>query len=362
VYNLDGGAPVQRLVRAVGLKNLALQRMLPVLGLAVAVLAGLGLEELIVRWRQRSTSIALIISTAVIGAVIIELWVRSEALGPIPQGTARPIHGVAVRQSALRWPSVEVGVLLLAALILPLLARHSRLSGSKTHGVPLAAILGCTGLVGVQGAFLVVAGTGINSYAPTSYPVTPTVTTLQRLVGDHLVGFDVGSDTCADADAGQACGVRSWAGIGFYPDINLGYGIAELAVHDPLIPKAYFNSWPIPNAGQEGAGANVFAPSIDDVALAQRYGVQYVLIQPPQPVPAGMQLVNTIEDPAGVPVKLAYVPNSGQFSFAPTWESPPAAVLSVSHPSDVTYRLRVRTAVTARLIIRITDVAVARSV
>jgi hypothetical protein len=100
----------------------------------------------------------------------------------------------------------------------------------------------------------------------------------------------------------------------------------------------------------------VFVPSIDDVALARRYGVQYVLIQPTRPVPAGMQLVTTIEDPAGVPVKVAHVPDSGRFSFAPTWESPRAAVLSVRHPSDVTYRLHVRTAVTARLIIRITDV------
>ncbi len=243
--------------------------------------------------------------------------------------------------------------------MLALLAGRSRRSGIKSRAVQVVVTLACAGLVGVQGAFLVFAGADINSYAPTSYPVTPTVATLQRLVGHHLVGFDVGSDTCADAVAGQACGVRSWAGIGFYPDINLGYGIAELGLHDPLIPKAYFNSWPIANAGQEGVGANVFAPSIDTVALAQRYGVQYVLIQPPQPVPAGMLLVSTLEDPAGVPVKLAYVPDSGQFSFAQavpvSWASPAAAVVSVSHPNDVTYRLRVRTAAPSRLIIRITD-------
>jgi hypothetical protein len=72
-----------------------------------------------------------------------------------------------------------------------------------------------------------------------------------------------------------------------------------------------------------------------------------------------MQLVTTIDDPAGEPVQVAHVPDSGRFSFAPTpsgaGNSPQAAVVSVSHPSDVTYRLQVRTAVTRRLIIRITD-------
>ena len=326
VYDLGGGAPVQHLIRAVGLQNLALQRMLPVFGLAVAVLAGLGLELLIVRWSQTATQVALISSTAVIGVVILLLWDRSGALGLIDQGSSPPLAGVTVRQAALRWPSAEVAGLLLLALVLPFLAWPSRRSGRKSDGVDLAVILGCAGLVGVQGAFLVLAGAGINSYAPTSYPVTPTVATLQRLVGAHLVGIDSGPDTCADSVAGQACGVRSWDGIGFYPDINLGYGIAELAAHDPLIPKAYFASWPIPDAGQVEAGANVFAPSIDDVALARRYGVQYVLIQPPQPVPAGMDLVTTIEDPAGVPVKLARVPVRPS-SVSPPDNRAPKAVL-----------------------------------
>ena len=143
-------------------------------------------------------------------------------------------------------------------------------------------------------------------------------------MGHHLVGLDTGTDNCAGAVPGATCGVRSWAGIGFYPEINLAYGIAELAVHDPLTPKAYFAAWPIANSGQEGVGPNVFAPSIDSVALARRYGVQYVLIQPTRPVPAGMDLVTTIEDPSHEPLELAHVPDSEQFSFDATTSGPGA--------------------------------------
>ena len=213
---------------------------------------------LLSRWRQRVTQMGLIVSTAVIGAVVLVMWDKSQALGPIAQGASPPLSGVAVRQSALQWPRAEVLVLVALALILPLLAWRSRRSGRTTGRPDRAAILAAAGLVGAQGAFLVLAGVGINSYAATSYPVTPPVAMVEHLVGDHLLGSDVGSDTCAGTVPGQVCGVRSWAGIGFYPDINLGYGIAELAVHDPLISKAYFNSWPVADAGQgRGRGQRV---------------------------------------------------------------------------------------------------------
>ncbi|HTT87494.1 MAG TPA: hypothetical protein VMF60_09015, partial [Acidimicrobiales bacterium] len=65
VYHLGSSAPVQHLVQDLGLRTIALQRMLPVLAMAVAVLAGLGLELFLRRWRQGATQVAFIVPIAV---------------------------------------------------------------------------------------------------------------------------------------------------------------------------------------------------------------------------------------------------------------------------------------------------------
>lgn len=361
VYDLGSGAPVQRLIRAVGLGSVGLQRMLPVLGLALAVLAGLGLEFVLARWRQGRIQVALIASVTAVGAVLAVLWARSGGQQRIPEGAKLPaLKASSIHHSALLWPTAEVLALLAAALALPLLAHLSRSPGPGVGRADRVTSLAWAGIVGVQACFLVVAGIGINSYASVSYPVTPAVRTVLKLVGHQLLGIDVGLQSCVGAAPGQSCGVRSWSGFGFYPDINLGYGIAELAVHDPLTPKAYFNSWPVPNAGQAGVGPNVFAPSITSVGLARRYGVQYVLIDPDYPIPRGMQLVSTIRTDSGVQLRLAHVPSSGPFRFVPAPGVPVGAgegrVISVSHPGDTTYRLHVEVAHTQRLAIRITNV------
>jgi hypothetical protein len=360
VYDIGNGAPLQHLVRAVGLGNIAVTRMLPVLGLAVAVLAGLGLELVLVLWRERATHVALIASVVVVGAVVAVMWVKSGVPGAIAGTALSPLSATSVRRSALLWPTGEVLALLVLALVLPLVTRLSRPRGTGAGAGRKMVTLGCAWFVGVQGAFLVVAGTGINSYAPVTYPVTPAVKTLQHLVGHHLLGLDAGTDSCVAAPKGQACGVRSWAGVGFYPEINVAYGVAELAVYDPLAPKAYFDSWPVADSGQNASGPNLFVPSIDSVALARRYGVQYVLIQPVRPVPTGMHLVTTIRDPSGEPLELVRVPGATQFSFVAAQGRSTAngggRVISVSHPADTTYRLHVEVARAQRLTIRITNV------
>lgn len=214
------------------------------------------------------------------------------------------------------------------------------------------------GLVVAQGAFLVFAGAGINSYSSTAYPVTPAVAALKHIVGGSLVGLDAMNESCG-ANPVPPCGLRQWEGIGLYPDMNIGYGVSELAMHDPTIPKAYFDAFPIPNNDQAGGGTNIFAPSIDSVALARLYGVKYVIIQPPLPVPAGMRMVSTIVA-GGVHLKIAFVPGSGRFGFVGSsghqTNIATDAVVQASHPSDVRYEVTVRAPIAETLAIRITDV------
>ena len=359
VYDLGAGAPVQHLVQHLGLKPVALQRMLPVLALAVGVLAGLGLELLLRRWRDSATQLVFIVSVSIVCVVLAAMWVKSGSPGLVGQGgRLPPVSTASLRRSALLWPTVEALALLALASTLPLASRWAKTGRPPARRRFVSVTSACVVLVAAQGCLLVVAGAGINSYASTSYPVTPAVAALQRIVGDRLLGLDVHSLDCTTTPPSVLCGVRTWEGVGFYPEINLGYGIAELAVYDPLLPTAYVHGWPV--KAQEASGPNLFVPSIDSLALARRYGVQYVLIQPPRPVPAGMHLVATIRGADHKLLKLARVPGASRFSFspAPTTGAGPdgARVISVSHPADDTYRLQVHVEQTQRLVIRITDV------
>ncbi|MGC9156491.1 MAG: YfhO family protein, partial [Ferrimicrobium sp.] len=115
-----------------------------------------------------------------------------------------------------------------------------------------------------------------------------------------------------------------------------------------------------------GPGANLFAPNITSVKLAQLYGVQYVLVAPPNPIPSGMRLKTTISAD-GEALQLVAVPDSHRFSIAPsgraTLDTPTSVpssrddrILKATHPSDASYVLTLHTPSTGQLVVRITDI------
>jgi Bacterial membrane protein YfhO len=331
--------------------------MQSVLEVSLAILAGLGLEIVLRRWRTRSVRLALTLSSLVVAAVIAELWTKvgSARLTPAEAAvaaTSKTAPSVAMleslRRSSLIWPTASIAlVLVLVALAWALRRSPDRRARTMARGAGLA-------LLGAQSAFLLFAGVGISSYFHQAFPVTPAVTALQRIVGTNLVGFDSGNTSCVPSETRAGfCGVRLWVGNGFYPEMNIGYGVDELGLHDPLIPQAYFDAWPVPNAMQiTPANLNLFVPNVDTVALARRYGVSYVLALPGQPVPAGMRRVAMLAGET-----LYSVPGSGRFAFASssTASSSPR-VLSSSHPGDARYVVKVATPRAAKLLVRITDV------
>jgi hypothetical protein len=194
---------------------------------------------------------------------------------------------------------------------------------------------------------LLFAGVGINSYASVEFPGTPGIAELAHEVGTSLVAID----NCVPRKGAPVCDVRSWNGTGLYPEMNIGYGIDELGVHDPLAPAALFDSWPIPGAGQRAPGVNLFAPSVNTVALARRYGASFILVCRPTPTfcsgvtpPTGTKVVATIDNDV-----LVSVPNSGRFVARGS------SVTAVDHPSDVTYEVHLKaSATTSTLVAHIT--------
>ena len=375
-YDLTSGAPVQHLIYAIGLGTVALQRVLTELDFAIAVLAGLGFELLLRRWREPYVQRIFASVVGLIVLVVALLWAHS-TLGNVSingMATLTGAQATAVRRRSLYWPSVETVVLVLVALAMPLLARQStRRRSLGEHRI--RTIYG--GLVGIQAILLIVAGVGINSYAPTSYPKTSAVLTLKRIVGTSLFGFDGASTPCTQTGT-QPCGLRQWDGVGIYPEMNLGYGLTEFAMHDPVIPRAYFADYPVKNDDRNGHGTNIFAPVVNSVRLARLYGIKYVIVQPPQPIPSGMRLVRTIVTD-NTHLEIVSVPGSHRFSFTSKIDTSPVhngagkqtitttkgspisqnigdKILRVTHPNNARYVLMVRTLQSKQLAIRITDV------
>jgi hypothetical protein len=319
-YRIGTPGVVQKVMGHLGLGSLVTSRSLPLLGFAVAILAAIGLEQTIARAGERTIRRALVGGAALCVVALGYLALRSS-------GGGLSALEVRLRRESLYWPVSSMIAFVVASVVL--LDRRIPFPGPLRRlqarpGATLAALA----LVG-QSAFLLFAGVGINSYASVEFPATSGTVALAHLVGSRLVAID----DCVPSAAVPICDVRAWNGTGLYPEMNLGYGIDELAVHDPLAPAALFRSWPIANAGQRAAGVNLFAPSVDTVALARRYGASFILLCPKTAcpgvvAPAGTRPVGTIDGD-----ELVSVPDSSRFV------SSSARITSVEHPSDVTYEV-----------------------
>jgi hypothetical protein len=351
VYDLGASAPIQHLVSALGFGAIALQRMLPVLAFFIAVLAGLGLEKFCRDFDDDHTRLALLSLSGLVLVILGVMWskVSSAAYLPSPPAPANPTTTTAsaLRQASLYWPTAEACALFLFAGALCFAGPIRKISSKVLSSYATTAC--CL----LQALFLLFAGVGINSYAKVAYPVTPAVAELQSIVGSGLLGLD-GANVRCTPNGPQPCGVRQWTGLGFYPEMNIDYGVRELAMHDPTMPNAVFTSWPVADADQTyGGNLNLFAPAITSVSLARRYGVSYVLVAPKRASPPGMRQIATIPTKAGV-LGLFAVPGAAQFSFDS--KESLARVTSVSHTGDATWHLGLHVVRKERLVLRVTNV------
>ena len=283
VYEPVSFHPLQSVADHLGLVTaIRFERMRIFTEFLVAMLAGAGLDVLVRRAHERSTRLAFLVS-ALAGTTGVGLALVA-ADNPALSLAAR-----SERLHALVWPTVLSGGLLVLAVIWFVV--HS-----SPYGRALRALIVSGGV-----AFSFFAGVGIPSYARSAYPSTPAVLRLQSIVKGSLVGLDGGNTTS----------VRSFAHLGFYPNVNVGYGVHLFAVHDPMVPLAYFRSWPFAAAAPTAFGVGLFTPDVNSVGLARRYGIGYVLVAPGLPAPGGMKKVATIQGE-----RLYRVPGSSPFGLA----------------------------------------------
>jgi hypothetical protein len=336
VYRAGPIDPVQATLKALGSGVITLDRMLAVLAFVLAVLAALGLDALLDRVSADRASKALVAATVVVGVVVVILWLSAGEPG---------LHGAAreARRTALYWPSI---LLLLCGVVVFVLRRRHPPGNSALRY--LGPAVGAAFLI-VQSVFLLSAGIGLNTFAPGIVPTTPATSELRSLVGAGMLGLDGGNTTCAGS-RGLVCGFRIWTSWGYMPEMNLLYGVRELAVHDPIVPAAYLRGWPVPDAGQtinNTVDINFFAPSVNSVRLARLYGVTDVLAAPGMPPPAGMVRIATIRRMA-----VYRVPGSATFTLDGT-AGP--RIRQARAVSDNEYSVEMRSGPAATLTARVTD-------
>src|SRR5579875_176714 len=296
-------------------------RFRSVLGLPVGLLAGIGLETLRGPSRSRRVLLTYAAGTALAAAALVALALHGDLATPLE---------TSVRERSLIWPFASLAVLVVAGL--------GYVATGGRQGAPRAvSALPSLGLWCTSAAFLLFAGVGINGYSHAYFPSTPAIEELHHIVGSALVGVD---------DNVPAT-VEQFVPVGFYPEVNVAYGIAEFTGHDPVLPQLYFRAF-APAEAKGGPG--FFEPDITSVAKARRYGIGYILAAPAAaPVPGARLVARVAGDP------LYAVPGASRLSLVPATGSS-GRLLEVRHPSSSEWDSVTSTTGPARLVVRVSAV------
>lgn len=287
----------------------------------VAVLSGYGFEAL---YKKSDKKNILPVLLAVVAVTVAVLYLTIDSLNAHLTGNL-----ATARFDSMIWPVALCVATLAAGFIL--------IKGNLKKASPdllMKIVLLC--LAAGQAAELFTAGVGIPTYSKAFYPATSAQLTLEKIVKNRLVGLDTGNPT----------EMQRSARVGFYPESNIGYGIRMFAVHDPLLPSAYYSSWPGPAAKPNG-GPGVFEPDVNSAALARRYGIGYILTMPGLPQPPGTIKVTSLNGQG-----LYRVPDSSQFVLR---QPNQGKILSASYPTNGTFLIRVSVKKSETMIFHVAD-------
>jgi len=304
----------------------------------LSVLAGIGLDALVrdhasvrvQRWARDGFAVAAV--------SLLVIWIFGR--GHLPPFETR------LREVSFLWPAIGVTAgLAVVGVPSKLIQRRWRSVLAKAPHVAAGILLAC------ETAFLMTAGAPLQSSSPHPLTATPAVMSLQKTVGRSLVGL--GSESCIAATFLGA------SGQGILPEANIMFQIHEFAFYEPLAPTAYYSLWHSLTGSDGGSPYYYqFCPAVTSVAIAQRFGITYVLEAPPSEGPVGSEFVESVGGdrlyriPGAAPATLVPARIHGPFP-------PDGAVgtpVTVHHPDPATWSISTAATTTQVLRLRITDV------
>jgi Bacterial membrane protein YfhO len=330
--------------------TVAWSRAVMVLPLALAILAAFGAEAVmasaklrtLVRWMAGALIVATIMALGVFVAVHLgHARVASHHLGSLIWPAGEVVIGMAAAVAMWRWRSMRPG--------------SDEDEGTENNGggtqnkrrnVVVVLLI-------VNTSFLALSGVSFWSESSTYFSPTPPVEVLQHVVGSSLVGFGSCKPLAYTRASPHEVGIR--------PNANIGFGVREMAVYDPIIPESYFRAWRA-ISGQSSSlgrsGLGVFCARVDTVAEARTLGVGFVLEPPGKPGPIGTTLV-VRTGTEGV----YRVPDAGDATLVsdlPGGAQPPidsvGTVVPVSHADAASWKVVTNSTQPQLLRLRLTDV------
>ena len=206
----------------------------------------------------------------------------------------------------------------------------------------------CTAIIllGTETIFLIWSGMGLWTSSSTPFASTPSTVALQRAVGSALVGF--GAPQCLFPP-----------GLGIPVNDNIVYGVHELAVYDPMVPRDYYIAWKV-STGDQGGQPTIshYCPGIANAGIARAYGVSYVIEPHGTGGPIGGVYDTEIDGedlyriPGASPAVLVPQPSSGQQPSSSAIGVP----VPVSHPNPAAWRLTTNSSTPQVLRLHLTNV------
>lgn len=311
------------------------------MALAVALLAGFGIDALV---RARTTNVAswTFAGFGVFAVILAAIWLLGR--GHLPPAEA------AIRSDSFVWPAAEVlvGLGAVGGLFF-VLRRRSGSPPRERRWLDPRRWCGIS-LLACESAFLITAGAPLWSSSQGLYKATPSVTAFQRAVGTSIVAF--GTPDCYTPP-----------GYGIPQDVNIFFGVQELAVHDPLTPAVFYSGWR-KAAGKRSslpswqAEFQTYCPGVNSASLARLVGASFVLERASDPGPPGSSFVMAVGDEAlyrisGVAVA-TLTPLTGTHQLPPT--NAAGTPLNVTHPKPETWQLVETSTSPSILRLRLSDV------
>ena len=294
------------------------------LGFALAVLAGLGADVVARAWDERWVRRAVAGGFALVALALAATWLLGRGTLPPPESS--------IRAHSFVWPALAtVGGLAVVALGVVGGRRHR---ASAEH-LRRAGAWTALAFVVAESALLWGASAHLLSSSATALAPTGAERALAKTVGGGLVGL--GENACFTARQ-----------LGIPPDVNAAFAVHELAVYDPVLPRALHTSWQAATGvtgappASEAVPFSLFCPAVDSVAVARHYGISYILEPHGIAGPAGTAFV---EDVGGE--GLYRVPGAARATLVdatttgalPALDAPGSPV-RVSAPEPTTWRLR----------------------